>query len=80
MATKTTKAVKAAAPVTGLGETIEQITELSEKLGTALLDLCGKQAQKKGQEILAAAYQFGLAERRRKHLARKLGRNGGEDE
>lgn len=58
-------------PTTGLGETPEQIEALCADLRNAL----GKAFHVKGKptdEQTEAAYKYGIAERRRRKLARKL--------
>jgi hypothetical protein len=75
MATKI-KAPKASttALVTGLGETIEDITKTCATLSDALMAIVGgKLSKERRASIEEAAYKFGIAERRRRKLARKVG-------
>lgn len=61
-------------PTTGLGETLDQIDALVKDLASAL----GKAFKLKGSptpDQCEAAYKYGIAERRRRKLARKVGKN-----
>lgn len=72
-ATTTTTAL-----VTGLGETLPQIEKLTGEKAKALLEIVKLGKKAPVNDLLNAAYQYGLCERRRRKLARKV--NGSKDD
>lgn len=70
-------------PVTGLGETIEQITALAKEKAKVLFEMTRSAKARNttsDEDLLEAAYQYGLCERRRRHLARKVNGSGREED
>jgi hypothetical protein len=68
---KTAKPSKVDAPTTGLGETIEEITATCNALRATLAKAIG--VKKLTPEQDEAAFRYGVAERRRRKLAKKVG-------